>query len=73
LAGDSFDADELAGRQEHKIQAAGLAPTVDVHAVVGLLFPDILGRFVLAGGQRRDVGENRIYAFSTSREKGVFS
>jgi len=51
LAGfDAFDCYELAHRGQDEEGPAGLALAIDVDAVVSLLFPHVLKRFVLAGG-----------------------
>jgi len=64
LRRDPFDTDEFASGEKHEVQPAGLAPTIDVHPVVRLLFSDVFGGFVLAGGHRTGLGGDSIYAFS---------
>ena len=64
MRGDPFDSDELTGGEEHEVEPAGLASAIDVHPVVSLLFSDVFGGFVFAGGHRDGVGEDSIYAFS---------
>ena len=55
----SGDSDDLFGRGHHQDGAAGPALVVGVHPVVGLLFPDEIQGFVLAGqviGRRGETG-----------------
>ena len=64
MRGDPFDSDELASREKYEVEPAGLASAVNVHAVVCLLFSDVFGGLVLAGGHRPSIGKDTIYAFS---------
>ena len=64
MRGDPFDAYEFACREKHEIQPAGLAPAVDVHPVIRLLFPDVLCGLVFAGGHLDGPCGDSIYAFS---------
>jgi len=70
LRGNPFDTDEFPCGEKYEIEPAGLAPTVDVHPVVRLLFSDVLGGFVFAGGHRDGQRGDSIYAFSGRIEWG---
>jgi hypothetical protein len=64
LWGNPFDSDEFPCGEKHEVKPTGLAPAIDVHPVVGLLFSDVLGGFVFAGGHRIGLRGDSIYAFS---------
>ena len=66
----SLDCNELAHRGQHEKGPAGLALAVDVDAVVGLLFPDVLDGFMLAGSHAVIPPPYRILAFRDRRDPG---
>ena len=59
-----LDSDEFPGGEKDEVEPAGLASAVDVNPVVGLLFSDVLGGLVFAGGHQGGLGKDTIYAFS---------
>jgi len=69
MARNPFDSDEFPAREKHEVEPAGLASAVDVHSVIGLLFPDVLGGFVFAGGQLDGLWRDQIYAFSGTMDR----
>jgi len=64
LRGYPFDADEFPSGEKHEVEPAELASAIDVHPVICLLFSDVFGGFVFAGGHRSGLRGDAIYAFS---------
>ena len=65
-----LDAYELPGRSEDEEHTAVFAAAIDVHAVVGLLFSDVLEGFVLAARHVEGSVYLRILGFGSRRLLG---